>query len=134
MSKLESARRRAATLAKKARESSDAFIEKGAMGAAAYGLGKMEAGGTFFGLDVPALMNFPKAVTVGAIGLIGSRFASGKMAAALEGVGDAGLSVALYNFGRGEGVTGASPQELAELEAALDQAMALEQAQTAAEG
>ncbi len=118
-SKLDQARRSAATARAKAKRTRANIVQKAAMGGTAYGLG---AGGDWIESNIPRLFGMPRTLTLAAIGYGVSLFMpdSSLFGAASEGVADGAAAVGLYQMGAGETVLGAADAEMAQLEQRLD--------------
>lgn len=81
-------------------------MRSGSAYAAAGVIGLMEAGGQMDRL--PDAFGLPKTVTLAILGKVGGSYASGDIAAGLNGLGDAAAIIAIRDFARGMTVSGAN--------------------------
>jgi hypothetical protein len=119
-SKLELARKSAKRARDKAREGKQKLLQKGTMLGAAYGVGRLEETGRMD--DIPQILGMPRTLTVAGLGYGLAMFTGGTLADVAEGAADGAASVAAYQYGKGEDVSGDEDDELAELTAEVEAA------------
>lgn len=100
--KLEAAKKSQAARARKSRDMKHDMIRRATLTGVAYTVGKgvdaLQSLPTFFGL--------PRTATLAVVGAGVSMFTSGNVAAAAEGVLDAGLALTAFQMGQGQTVAG----------------------------
>lgn len=143
-SAIQRAKDSASRLRKKGKERKGFAVRKVAMGASAYGIGKLDAGFDVFGMSiqVPTILGMPKSATLAAVGYVVSLMSGFDSLAGNigEGAGDAGASIALFQTGRGETVSGYDDenedvgQDDADLQSLVDEVDELSEMAAAAEG
>lgn len=113
---LKSARSSAAKVRAKVRQSRGTMVRRGSMAASGYLYGRTE--GRSRGIvNVPYVGAVPREV-VGLFAYLGAMNTSGATSDALEGAGDASLTLAAYKYGgRAAGVSGMGSSSIAQLEA-----------------
>lgn len=95
------------------------LIRKASAYGAGYGIGKLESTGRME--SIPTIFGVPRTVTLG-LAASAAAFAlpeSSMIGHVADGVGDGCLTVAAYQFAKGQTVSGAEDEELARLDQAL---------------
>ena len=136
-SAIQRARDSATRLRAKAKERQGFAVRKVAMGASAWTVGKVDAGVDVLGMNIqiPNILGMPKSGTLALLGYgVALMSAPDGLAANIgEGMGDAGLAIALFQTGAGETVAGhedvSGDEDMEEVDQLVDELHELSAAQ-----